>query len=87
MLGNLKIEQIEKRLGFDFPDETRDFMKSSHQETASNIASGKWHCFDLPFHMVCGDMATAGKIYNSVKAKSSEVLEPLGFSINTANGD
>ena len=81
MLGNLSVSQIEKRLGIEFPEEIREFMKKSHQPTASNIVSGKWHCFDIPFHMVCGDYETAKKIYESVKDRSDECKEPLQFSI------
>ena len=31
MLGNLTVEQIEKRIGISFPKETREFMSKSHQ--------------------------------------------------------
>jgi hypothetical protein len=82
MLGNLTVSQIEKRLGIEFPKEIRDFMKDSHQSTASNIAKGKWHCFDIPFQLVCGDVETATKIYNSVKERAHEVNEPLQISVS-----
>ena len=82
MLGNLSIAQIEERLGIDFPEEIRDFMKSAHQPNANNIAAGKWHCFDLPFRIVCGDLETATKIYNSIKDRSSECKASLKFSLN-----
>jgi hypothetical protein len=82
MLGNLNVSQIEKRLGVDFPEEIREFMKQSHQANASNIAAGKWHCFDMPFHIVCGDLETATKIYESVKAKSGECKTTLRISVN-----
>lgn len=82
MLGNLSVKQIENRLGIEFPKETRDFMKESHQPNAENIAKGKWHCFDMPFNLVCGDMETATKIFNSVKEKSSECKEQLQFSLS-----
>ena len=83
MLGDLSVSQIEKRLGIDFPKEIRDFMQENHQPTASNIAEGKWHCFDIPFCIVCGDMQTGLKIYNSVKDKSSQCKEQLQFSVNS----
>jgi len=86
MLGNLTIEQIEKRIGIEFPIETKEFMNESRQENADNVKNGKWHCFDIPFHMVCGDIETATKIYDSVKSRSSEVKERLEFSINKKNG-
>jgi hypothetical protein len=81
MLGNQTLEQIEKRIGIDFPDEIRQFMNDNHQPDANNIKKGKWHCFDIPFNMVCGDYETAKKIYDSVKDRSSEIKEQLQFSI------
>lgn len=81
-LGNLSVSQIEKRLGIEFPEEIREFMKQTHQDDASNIEKGKWHCFDIPFNLVCGDMEIATKIYNSVKARSSECKEALQFSLS-----
>ena len=85
MLGNQTISQIEKRLGIEFPEEIREFMKKTHQPKAKNIAKGKWHCFDIPFVLVCGDMETATKIFNSVKDKSSECKEQLRFSLSSGN--
>ncbi len=82
MLGNLSVKQIEERLGIEFPEDVRDFMKNTHNPNASNIPVGKWHCFDLPFHMVCGDLETATKIFESVKAKSSECKDTMRISIN-----
>lgn len=83
MLGNLSVSQIENRLGIEFPEEIRKFMTETHQLSASNIENGKWHCFDIPFNIVCGDIATATKIFNSVKEKSNECKEALRFSINS----
>lgn len=81
MLGNLTVSQIEKRLGIKFPEKIREFMEQTHQSGAENIAKGKWHCFDIPFNLVCGDVETATKIFNSVKDRSSECKEQLQFSI------
>jgi hypothetical protein len=82
MLGNLTVSQIEDRLGIEFPDEVREFMKENHEPNASKIPAGKWHCFDMPFNLVCGDMKTAEKIFYSVKEKSSECKEQLQFSLS-----
>lgn len=81
MLRNLSVSQIEKRLGIEFPEDIREFMKQSHCASASNVPAGKWHCFDIPFTIVCGDMDTATKIFNSVKDKADQVKEQLLFSI------
>lgn len=82
MLGNLTVSQIEKRLGIEFPEEIRKFMTKNHQPEANNIVKGKWHCFDMPFNLVCGDIETATKIFNSVKDKSSKCKEQLQISIS-----
>lgn len=81
MLGNLSVKQIEERLGIEFPEDIRVFMKKSHCSSANNIPKGKWHCFDMPFQLVSGDLGTATKIYESVKDKSSECKAVLSFSL------
>jgi len=82
MLGNLSVSQIEKRLGIEFPEETREFMRQTHEPSASNISKGKWHCFDIPFNLVCGDVDTATKIFNSVKDRANECKDTLQFSLS-----
>ena len=66
LLGNLNIKQIEDKLGIDFPDSLKSYiyiyMKSNHQSNAENIKKGKWHCFDIPFVLICGDKDTASTI-------------------------
>lgn len=80
-LGNLSIAQIEKRAGVEFPIELIEFMNLTHQSDANNIKSGKWHCFDIPFMLVCGDMETATKIYSYLKDQSSKFKEVLQIGI------
>ena len=63
-LGNLSIEEIESRAGFEFPQKLHDYMKSRRQQSANNIKQGEWHCFDIPFVLVCGDIETATDIHN-----------------------
>lgn len=81
MLGNLSVSQIENRLGIEFPNDIKDFMKQTHHANADNIPLGKWHCFDIPFNIVCGDIEIATKIFNSVKDRSDECKEALQFSL------
>ena len=52
-LGNLTIDEIEKRSGVDFGDDLKKFMNKTHQHEASNIKPGMWHCFDIPFLLLC----------------------------------
>lgn len=83
MLGNLSVRQIEERLGIEFPEDIREFMNKTQQAKAENIAVGRWHCFDIPFNLVCGDRETATKIYNSLKDYSGECNETLQISIDS----
>ena len=82
MLGNLTIEEIQQRAGVEFPPELIEFMKENHQPSADNVKTGKWHCFDIPFSLVCGHIPTAQKIYNYIKDKSSSFKEPLQIALS-----
>ena len=79
MLGNLSIKQIEERTGIIISDDDRYELSNMRQEKAENIASGKWHCFDLPFMMVCGDKPTAEKVVKILSqydwTKSKQALQ------------
>jgi len=81
-LGNLNVDEIEKRSGVQFPEELKTYMEPRRQESASNVKPGKWHCFDIPFVLVCGDMETATEIHNHLKAYSSDFKEPLQISLS-----
>jgi len=68
MLGNLSLDHIQKRVGVIFPDSLISFMEPKNQANAKNIQSGYWHCFDIPFMLVCGDVDTAIEIFDHFKA-------------------
>lgn len=78
MLGNLTLKQIEERTGISVSDDDRKELNGMRQEKAENIVSGKWHCFDLPFMIVCGDKPTAEKVVKILSVydwtKSKEAL-------------
>lgn len=80
-LGNLSVSEIQARLGIEFPEDIVNYMKENHQATASNIQKGKWHCFDIPFNIVCGDVETAQKIFDALKDQSENCKESLRFSV------
>lgn len=68
MLGNLTLKQIEERTGISVSDDDRAELNGMRQEKAENITSGKWHCFDIPFMIVCGDKPTAEKMVKILSA-------------------
>ena len=82
MLGNLTVAEIEKRSGVAFSEVLKQLMEDTHQSEANNVADGKWHCFDIPFMLVCGGMPLAQKIYDELKDQSEKFKEPLKISLS-----
>jgi len=74
MLGNLDVAAIEKRSGVTFPEKLVEFMLATHQPSATKIRLGKWHCFDAPFTLVCGDVDTATIIYEHLRPLTSQFV-------------
>ena len=81
-LGNLGIDEMQKRSGVTFPDELIEYMSERRQQKAENIAVGMWHCFDIPFTLVCGDKETATEIYKHLQPLSGEFKEAMQIAIN-----
>jgi hypothetical protein len=80
-LGNLTVSEIETRAGVIFPEELKKLLAESHQDHATNIKDGEWHCFDMPFVLVCGGMTLAQTIYDHLKMMSSQFKEPLQIAL------
>jgi len=59
MLGNLTPDQIARRLKIELTEEHKKQLLDAWQQKAEDIAKDKWHCFDIPFMMVCGSKSTA----------------------------
>ena len=68
MLGNFTVTEIEMRLGIKLPEEKAKELSNMQHENASSIPADKWHCFDIPFTLVCGSEELAIKV--------REILEP-----------
>jgi propanediol dehydratase small subunit len=74
---------MENRLGITLTDDERKFLVNTRQEKADKIAKDKWHCFDIPFNMVCGSRDFAMKVYEVLKPYSSQMVEQLQVSIES----
>jgi hypothetical protein len=81
MLGNLSVEEMEQRTGAVWPDELKQYMADKHQSHANDIRPGKWHCFDIPFMLVCGDMDTAQAIYDYLSPMHADFQTPLQIGV------
>lgn len=82
LLGNLSVTALQERIGITFPKDLIDFMIETHQPNAKEVKKGQWHCFDIPFNILCGDMETAQKIYDALKDKVDSFKEPLSISLS-----
>lgn len=81
-LGNLSVNEMQNRTGVIFHDDLVSFLNDNHQDSAKNVAKGKWHCFDIPFVLVAGDIETAQFIYDHLKNMASDFKEQLQISIS-----
>lgn len=81
MLGNLTVDEIEVRAGVSFSHELKELMEATHQQSAANVQEGKWHCFDIPFAIVCGGMPLAQRIYDLLKNDADKFNEPLQIAL------
>lgn len=78
-LGNLSIEDIEKRTGITLTDEHRQYMNEHRQMEVNStpIKKGFWHGFDIPFMLMTSDKETAKEyvemlsVYDWSKCKES----------------
>lgn len=80
MLGNLSLEQIEARLHIVLTEKDKKELTDTWQQKAEHIRDGMWHCFDLPFIMVCGDIRTAEKMKNLFTSYDLSNAERFGIS-------
>lgn len=69
MLGNLSVSDIERRLSIKFNDEDRKFLSENRQEKINDtpLSCGKWHCFDIPFLLLCDSPETLKKVHEIFK--------------------
>ncbi len=81
MLGNMSIDEMQSRAGVSFPDELVDYMRSRHQPEAEDIQPGKWHCFDMPFTLVCGDRDTAAEIFKHLSPLASKFRKQMQIAL------
>ena len=82
LLGNMSIKEIETRTGVKFPDALIAYMEPRRQMSAENISAGKWHCFDIPFTLVCGDRETATEIYKHLSPISGQFKRQLQIALS-----
>jgi hypothetical protein len=86
-LGNFSISQMEERLDIKFPNELVTYMTNKHQDSAGKLAKDKWHCFDIPFVLVCENIEMATVIYNYLKPFTHDMKDQMMISIQGGHNE
>lgn len=81
-LGNLTVEQIEKRLGIEFSESERKELNETRENKANNIPIGKWHCFDIPFTIACGGYDFAERIKEILTSYVNGMKGQIGICVD-----
>jgi len=81
-MGNLSLNAIEKRLEITFTEDEREKLENMRQDIAALIEPGKWHCFDTPFLLVCGDIETAQEIAKILHPYESQMKGNIQIGID-----
>jgi hypothetical protein len=83
MLGNLSVSDIEKRIGVQFSETVREkLVENRQQDLSTPIDKNKWHCFDIPFMLVCGGADLATIVTNDLKTKEQDMTNCIRIAIN-----
>jgi len=86
-LGNLSIEDIEKRTGITLSDEHKKYMNEHRQMEVNHtpIKKGFWHGFDIPFMVMTSDEETAREYMEMLSvydwSKCKEALQ-IGYGVS-----
>jgi len=71
MLGNLTVKDIEERLDITLSEEDRAALGAIRCNSANDIPADGWHCFDIPFMILCGSMKTHSEVCRILSPYSS----------------
>lgn len=82
MLGNLSVEQMEKRLGIALKDEDRDVLSALRENVCNKVAGNdKIHIHDIPFFIVCGTKETYDRVIALLTPYANEFNATLQIAI------
>ena len=77
LLGNLRVEQLEERLGISLTDKERETLKDLRESTCDKVdGNNKIHIYDIPFMIVCGNPEARKTVI--------EILTPYSDKMQTA---
>ena len=82
LLGNLKVMEMEKRLGIKLPDDVAKELEDMRQDRTENLLQGKIHIYDIPFIIACSDMETLIKVRDILMPYSKQMKQAIRIGID-----
>ena len=76
-LGNLSVDDLERRLGVSLSESDRQFLEAARQNTAHVEEPDKLHIFDMPFSIICGSEELSKKVLAILLPHSGKVNETI----------
>lgn len=82
-LGNLTVEQIQERVGTVFEPEDIERLKKTYSDDATVAGKDVWHCFDIPFAIVCGSRETAENVVGILKNYAGNFTRRVAIEVSS----
>lgn len=83
MLGNLSLEEIEKRAGVEFPKKVKELLENTREQNCNSVKGRRvWHCYDIPFSLIVGQMDFAKEIYEELKPLNNQFKQQMQIGID-----
>ena len=80
-LGNLSAKEMCERLGIECTEQIADMELAREQKADVKSGTDKWHCFDIPFEVVCGTREVAMVWYDILSPMEKQMKQPIRFSV------
>lgn len=81
-LGNLSTEEIEKRIGITLSKQEREELEAMREQNTAKVhGRDVWHCYDIPFELVCGTYDAAKRVWDIFVPHVDEMTGRLNISV------
>lgn len=78
MLGNLTVEQFEKRCGITFTESERSKLNELREQTCDKVdGNNKIHIYDIPFMIYCGNSEARKTVIDMLTPYSGDMKTTL----------
>lgn len=80
-MGNLSVEEIERRTGINFTANEKKELNSFREQNTDHVRNHYcWHCFDIPFVISCGNYSAALRMKEIFERHKKEFITDIQIS-------